>query len=294
MPNRADQEDLGVERRRLHAGIYLANYDTYADPAFILDVAQCAGRTGWDGIFLYDHVVLESYATIDSWTTLAAVAVSVPELTVGVLLAIPARRHIGVLAQQAATLHKLAGLRLVVGLGAGEDQDFEAFGASMDLRTRAAHVQLALDLLPQLWAGMPVSGTYGAAARPGDPPAASCELDRVRTGPPMARAPRIWLGGGHRNSSAMRRASQAEGIFPIRVPWDPERPLAPDQYSQLVAEAKRHRGSKPLETATTGMSAPGAMHSVAGAFEELDWWLELMTPEVRSPSDVLQRVGAGP
>lgn len=294
MADRVDQRDESAAARRLHAGVYLANYDTYADPAFILEVAQCAARTGWDGIFLYDHVVLESHPTIDSWTTLAAVAASAPELTVGVLLAIPARRHIGVLAQQAATLHKLAGERLVIGLGSGEDQDFQAFGASIDLKTRAAYVQLALDILPQLWAGKTVSGSYRASAHPDDPAIAVCDLDRVRTGPPLARAPRIWLGGSHRNAAAMRRAAQADGIFPIYVPWDPQRPLAPAEFARLVAQAKRHRDSKPLETATTGISPTGAMRSVADAFEELDWWLELMTPELRTRSDVLQRVSAGP
>ena len=294
MADRVGQQAEPAAARRLHVGVYLANYDTYADPAFILEVAQCAATTGWDGIFLYDHVVLESYPTIDSWTTLAAVAASVPALTIGVLLAIPARRHLGVLAQQAATLHKIAGERLVIGLGTGEDQDFEAFGASIDLKTRAAYVQLALELLPQLWAGQTVSGSYRASAHPDDPATASCQLDGVRTGPPLARSPRVWLGGSHRNDAAMRRASQADGIFPIYVPWDPQRPLAPAEFARLVAVAKKHRGSRPLETATTGISPAGAMRRAAGAFDELDWWLELMTPELRSRAAVLERVSAGP
>jgi alkanesulfonate monooxygenase SsuD/methylene tetrahydromethanopterin reductase-like flavin-dependent oxidoreductase (luciferase family) len=276
----------------VRAGIYLANYDTYADPAFVLDVAEQGARAGWEGIFLYDHVVLEEFATLDAWTTLAAVAAVVPDVTIGVLIAVPGRRHIGVLAQQSATLQMISGGRLIVGLGSGEDQDYEAFGQSPDLRTRAAYVELALEVLPQLWSGSTLSGTYAASADGGR--SAALRLNNVRTGPPLARLPRIWLGGGHRNKAAMRRAAGADGIFPIHVPWDPDTPLSPSEFDGLVAEAAKHRGSKPLETATTGMSEPRAVDSVTRRFVGLDWWLELMTPEVRSPADVLERVTAGP
>jgi alkanesulfonate monooxygenase SsuD/methylene tetrahydromethanopterin reductase-like flavin-dependent oxidoreductase (luciferase family) len=279
--------------RSAHAGIYLANYGTYADPAFVLEVAERGAEVGWEGIFLYDHVVLEEFPTLDPWTTLAAVAGVVREVTFGVLIAVPARRHMGVLAQQSATLQRISGERLIVGLGSGEDQDYEAFGQSVDLRTRAAYVEVALEVLPELWSGNTLSGTY-AAAVDGECSAAAVRLNHVRTGPLLARSPRIWLGSGHRNMAAMRRASGADGIFPIHMPWDPATPLSPSEFEELVAEATRHRGSKPLETATTGMSEPRGMHNAARHFVGLDWWLELMTPEVRSPSEVLDRVKAGP
>jgi alkanesulfonate monooxygenase SsuD/methylene tetrahydromethanopterin reductase-like flavin-dependent oxidoreductase (luciferase family) len=275
------------------AGIYLANYDTYADPLFVHDVAEQAAGAGWEGIFLYDHVVLGEFATLDPWTTLAAVAARVPDLTIGVLTAVPGRRHLGVLAQQSATLQRISRGRLIVGLGAGEDQDYEAFGDSTDMRTRAAYVELALDVLPQLWRGDTLSGRYAASVHP-DGPEASVWLDSVRTGPALDCLPRIWLGGGHRNMAVMRRAAKADGIFPIHVPWDPETPLAPDEFAPLVAEARKYRDDRPLETATTGMSNAGAMSGAAIRFGKLDWWLELMTPEVRSPDEVLDRVSAGP
>jgi alkanesulfonate monooxygenase SsuD/methylene tetrahydromethanopterin reductase-like flavin-dependent oxidoreductase (luciferase family) len=280
--------------RRPRAGIYLANYDSYADPGFVVDVARRGEEAGWDGVFLYDHVVLEEHPTIDAWTTLAAVAASVPRITIGVLIAVPGRRHIGVLAQQAATLHRLSGGRLIVGLGLGEDQDYDAFADAKDLSTRAAFVELALDVLPQLWTGDTVSGTYRASAHPGGEARASCQLDRVRTGPKLRDTPRIWLGSGDGNRAAPRRAAKADGVFPIHLPWDPERPVSPDEFARFVSAVGQSRGDKPLETATTGMSKPRAMRSVAGSFDRLDWWLELMTPEVRSPSDVLERVIAGP
>jgi alkanesulfonate monooxygenase SsuD/methylene tetrahydromethanopterin reductase-like flavin-dependent oxidoreductase (luciferase family) len=276
------------------AGIYLANYDTYADPTFIRDVARHGADAGWDGIFLYDHVVLGEFPTIDPWTTLAAVAALVPDVTIGVLVAVPGRRHIGVLAQQAATLQRISSKQLIVGLGSGEDQDYEAFGECTDWRTRAAHVELALDVLPELWAGNTLSGTYSASTRRDRTATASVQLERVRTGPRLDRPPRIWLGSGHLNTAAMRRAARADGIFPIHMPWDPDRPLMPNELDRLVAEAKKHRGGSSLETATTGMSRARGLNDAARAFDNLDWWLELMTPEVRSPTDVIDRVKAGP
>ena len=95
-------------------------------------LAQHAAATGWDGIWLADHFLPEEQALIpvhECWITMAALARDVPRVRLGTLVAGNTYRHPAVLANMVATLDNLAEGRVVLGLGAGWQQnEHEAYG----------------------------------------------------------------------------------------------------------------------------------------------------------------------
>ena len=95
-------------------------------------LAQHAEATGWDGIWLADHFLPEEDALIpvhESWITMAALARDVPRVRLGTLVAGNTYRHPAVLANMASTLDNLADGRVVLGLGAGWQQnEHDAYG----------------------------------------------------------------------------------------------------------------------------------------------------------------------
>ncbi|HCD27093.1 MAG TPA: LLM class F420-dependent oxidoreductase [Gammaproteobacteria bacterium] len=95
-------------------------------------LAQHAEATGWDGIWLADHFLPDEDELIpvhESWITMAALARDVPRVRLGTLVAGNTYRHPAVLANMVATLDNLADGRVVLGLGAGWQQnEHEAYG----------------------------------------------------------------------------------------------------------------------------------------------------------------------
>ena len=87
--------------------------------ADVLEIARHAESTGWDGIYCADHFMPDGANTRvpwpECWTTLAALAVSVPRLRLGPLVSGNTYRHPAVLAKMAATLDQLCGGRFVLG-----------------------------------------------------------------------------------------------------------------------------------------------------------------------------------
>ena len=42
-------------------GVYVPNFGEYADPERLLSLARATEESGWDGFFLYDHLVDDAY-----------------------------------------------------------------------------------------------------------------------------------------------------------------------------------------------------------------------------------------
>jgi alkanesulfonate monooxygenase SsuD/methylene tetrahydromethanopterin reductase-like flavin-dependent oxidoreductase (luciferase family) len=88
--------------------------------------AVAAEAAGFDGVWLYDHLAGSVHGesrVLESWTTLTAIAASVPRLTIGPLVLNVANRDPGTLGVMAATLQEVSGGRLLLGLGAGGGRD---------------------------------------------------------------------------------------------------------------------------------------------------------------------------
>jgi len=102
----------------------------------ILAGASHAAATGWDGVWFADHFM--PYTADDtgpmheSWTVVAALAASVPDVRIGPLVSGNTYRHPAVLAKMATTVDHISGGRCVLGLGAGwQENEHTAYGIEL-------------------------------------------------------------------------------------------------------------------------------------------------------------------
>lgn len=127
------------------------------DPwAETLVIARHAEATGWDGVYYADHFMPNAADTSapvgECWTTLAALAAAVPRVRIGPLVTGNTYRHPAVLAKMAATVDIISGGRLVLGLGAGWQEnehraygiEFPTLGGRMNRLEEACHVITSL------------------------------------------------------------------------------------------------------------------------------------------------------
>jgi alkanesulfonate monooxygenase SsuD/methylene tetrahydromethanopterin reductase-like flavin-dependent oxidoreductase (luciferase family) len=135
--------------RAVRFGVYLPAFGPFGDPAVLADLAVRAEASGWDGVFLWDHLVRADMPIADTWTCLAAMAYATQTLRLGPMVTPLARRRPWVVARQAATVSALSGGRLILGTGLGSDEsgDFSRFGEPADQRARAARYDEGLALV---------------------------------------------------------------------------------------------------------------------------------------------------
>jgi alkanesulfonate monooxygenase SsuD/methylene tetrahydromethanopterin reductase-like flavin-dependent oxidoreductase (luciferase family) len=132
--------------------------------------AIAAEGDGFDGVWLYDHLagsVHRQDRVLESWTTLTAIAATVPRLAIGPMVLNVANREAGTLGVMAATLQEISGGRLLLGLGAGggletpyaaEQQAFGRVVAADAVRRQA--VEATVSALRSVWSGT-VAGVGG-------------------------------------------------------------------------------------------------------------------------------------
>jgi alkanesulfonate monooxygenase SsuD/methylene tetrahydromethanopterin reductase-like flavin-dependent oxidoreductase (luciferase family) len=140
--------------------------------------AATAESEGFDGVWLYDHLagsVHRQDRVLESWTTLTAIAATVPRLAIGPMVLNVANRDAGTLGVMAATLQEISGGRLLLGVGAGggretpyaaEQQAFGRVVAGDPVRRQA--VEETVSTLRAVWSGT-VAGV-GGFLRPDPPP----------------------------------------------------------------------------------------------------------------------------
>jgi alkanesulfonate monooxygenase SsuD/methylene tetrahydromethanopterin reductase-like flavin-dependent oxidoreductase (luciferase family) len=192
--------------------LYVAPFSELADPLAMVEVAVAAERSGWDGVFLWDHIWRppdRTAAVGDAWITLAAIATETSRLRIGPMVVPLARRRPQKVARESVALDHLAEGRLTlgVGLGVNTDGELERFGEVTDDKERGNVLDEAIELLCELWSGDEVrhSGRYFRA-------------DGVRFLPRPIQSPRIPLWGAARGGSGsapLRRAARLDGFFPV-------------------------------------------------------------------------------
>ena len=144
----------------LEIGFCLSTFGTrYIE---LREAAQQIESLGYDSIHVWDHYVAwpdAQESVLEAWTTLAGLAEVTQRLRLGPLVANNLNRHPGRLAKVAATLHELSGGRcdLAIGSGSGREEQ-ESFGIKVgDRAERIARFEEALQIIPELWKGKPVT-----------------------------------------------------------------------------------------------------------------------------------------
>ena len=93
----------------------------------ILEVARHAELSGWDRVYVADHFMSNDDEAagpmLECWAVVTALAAAVPRVGIGTLVCGNTYRHPAVLANQAATADVVSGGRIILGLGAGWQQN---------------------------------------------------------------------------------------------------------------------------------------------------------------------------
>ncbi|MCH2625338.1 MAG: TIGR03560 family F420-dependent LLM class oxidoreductase [Acidimicrobiales bacterium] len=171
-----------------------------------LEGCRHAEATGWDGIWYADHF-MPNEENIDqpiheAWSVLAAIAVSVPRVRIGPLVAGNTYRSPALTAKIATTIDHISGGRVVLGIGAGwQENEHEKYGFEFStLKGRLDRLDEAVEIITSLLANerTEYQGThYALTQAPLDPK------------PVQSKLP-LLIGGGGRKRTLRTAAKFAD------------------------------------------------------------------------------------
>ncbi|MFC0082651.1 LLM class F420-dependent oxidoreductase [Aciditerrimonas ferrireducens] len=163
----------------------------------LLACAQDAEELGYQGVWVADHFMPAggdlARPTLECWAVLAGLAVAVPRVRLGSLVCSVTYRHPAVLANQAASVDQLSGGRLVLGIGAGwQENEHRAYGIDFpDAQERLERLEEACQVL-RLLLDQPRADFHGRHYRLVDAPS--------EPKPRQAHLPLLVGGGGERRT----------------------------------------------------------------------------------------------
>jgi alkanesulfonate monooxygenase SsuD/methylene tetrahydromethanopterin reductase-like flavin-dependent oxidoreductase (luciferase family) len=275
-------------------GIFLPPFAEYAEPQRLVALARSAEDAGWDGVFLWDHVLAGSnLAVADSFVMASAIAQATERVRLGMLVTPLARRRPWVFARQSATLDQLSGGRLIVGVGLGHDSrgELSSFsGEVLDPVERALVLDESLEAIVRFWSGEPVEyegeqvKVHSAAFVPR----------------PVQEPLPVWVACRWPHRRPLARAARYQGCFPIfdsggsEIPGLPE----PEQVTAVRVALADKGAPAGIDIVCRGESGSCPPGELASRFAELEgqgmtWWLESFAP-AHPPAEVERVVAAGP
>ena len=271
-------------------GFVVPNFDDYADPRLLADLAREAEAAGWDGFFLWDHLVWPGARLVtDAWTALALIAAETSVVRFGPIVTPIPRRRPWKLARETVALDRLSGGRLVLGVGLGGfREEFDDIGEEPDPKVRAQQLDEGLEVLVGLWSGRPFSHR-GRHFR----------IEEARFEPTPVQSPRIpiWVAATWPRPAPIRRAARWDGVVPVRERLAPMTPA--DVRGIVEAIRAERRVDDPFEVviggATSGRDAARDAE-VVGAFAAagVTWWNEGRLPWRSTLEEVRERIRLGP
>lgn len=229
------------------------------DGAFAAGFARAAEEFGFESIWLVEHVVMAvDYVSVypyapsgrspfaadvaqpDPLVWLGYVAAATRRIRLATSVIILPQRNPLLLAKEAASLDRLSGGRLELGIGVGwVREEAEALGTDFDTRGRRADEYVAA--MRTLWRE-PVASFRGAYVN----------FNRVVCEPKPVQAGGVPIVvGGHSEAAARRAGRLGDGFFPLVA--DPAQLAALREIVRTTAEA---HGRDPQRIALTGMGAP--------------------------------------
>jgi probable F420-dependent oxidoreductase len=183
------------------------------DAGPVEEVARAAEDAGFDAIGFTEHPVPGArwldrggHQTLDPLVALAYAGAATSRLQLLTYLVVAPYRNPFLLAKAAATVDRLSGGRLILGMGTGyQKSEFSALGVDMEERNEL--FDEALDVLPLHWSGEPFSyeGRHFSAR------------DVIARPLPAQDPIPVWIGGN--SKLARRRAGErAQGWMPLLGP----------------------------------------------------------------------------
>ena len=280
----------------MNFGIDVPNHGDYSDPGLLVELACEAEAAGWDGFFIWDHLVRwndRRIPVVDPWIALAAIAVKTEHIRLGPMVTPLARRRPWKVARETVTLDRLSGGRLILGIGLGSrsSAEFKAFGDEGDPKARGAMLDEALEVLAGLWGGEAFS--YRGKHY-------QIEETQFRPGPVQSPRIPIWVAGTWPNKRPFRRAARWDGAFPLGVGQSHVGMMTPGEIKAVIAYVLEQRtDDAPFDIVHSGITPGESMDQDAEivapyAALEVTWWLENINPERSSLHTMRHRIRFGP
>jgi alkanesulfonate monooxygenase SsuD/methylene tetrahydromethanopterin reductase-like flavin-dependent oxidoreductase (luciferase family) len=282
----------------MRSSVNIPNFGDFADARVVAKVAVAAEEAGWDGLFVWDHVVHDKAARRgqpfgDPWLLLTAAALATSRLRLGTLVTPVARRRPEQLARQVATLDAISGGRVIFGTGLGGpiDDEYGSFGEPTDPAVLAERLDEGLDLLRRYWAGERV-----------DHDGPHFQVHDVTLLPATVQRPHppVWVGGFWPARRPVRRAARWDGVVPLFESARHGHVPPVGEVRELVEYVHRHRtGSGPFEIVLGGATDPASAVDVLAPLAEAGatWWDERQlqtSDDLHRLTPVLRRIEAGP
>lgn len=262
----------------MHVGIGLP----IGDPATLLTWARRADAGPFSTLGLLDRLV---YDNPEPLVALAVLAGATSRIRVQTEVLLAPLRDTALLAKQAATLDRMTGGRLVLGLGiGGRDDDHRATGTDKRVRGRRLDEQMAV--MRRLWSGEPYGDDVGpvgpAPARPGGPevlfggfrPAAIERVARWGDGFLAAAAP-SWAGGLFDTARRFWKEYDREGA--PRIVAQVNVALGPDH---VVDDARTRMHAYYTFTGTADRMVDGLLTTRTGIRDAIKAFADLGADEV--------------
>lgn len=247
------------------------------EPGPLVELGVAAEANGWDGVFLWHHVVGTPDFAVpmsDAWVVLGAIAVRTERIRLGTTITALPRHQPQEVARQAVTLDRLSGGRMVLGVGLGEPpSEYTALGRSPDRRLLAGMLDEGLEVLTGLWSGERFSHSGEHYA-----------FDDVQFLPTPLQQPRVpvWVSAMTRNERTLGRAARWDGVLLGAM-------TAEGGMEVLPPEAVAEVAARPDAPADIVVAAPAgtdpALYADAGAtWVLLTGWLDQLRELAAAPA----------
>src|ERR687897_1426648 len=270
----------------MRSGLFVPVFDELADPTMVARLSAEAEDVGWDGVFVWDHVRWREPVVdvADPWITLAAIATATERIRFGPMVTPLARRRPVKAARETATLDRLSGGRLTLGVGLGNDRfasEYSITGEELDDRRRASMLDESLEILAAAWSGEPVHhrGEHYT-------------VDGMRFLPRPVQRPGlpVWVAGYYGKPKPVRRAARYQGFFPLGLDH-------PEQLAEIVADLaarRREAGRDPTEPYDVVIALPPSDDPAPYAATGATWWLVEFPWDAVSVDEVRSVIRDGP
>ncbi len=263
----------------MRMGVNVPTFGRFADVRTLVELATLAESTGWDGFFLWDHIIWPySHDLVDATVALSAIAVATERIRIGPMVTPMSRRRPAKVARESVTLDRLSGGRLIWGVGAGDfAEEFDDLGDCADAVTRAARLDEALSVLVGLWSGR----TFNFEGE-------HFHVRETRFLPKAISTPRIpiWVGGMWPRSKPLARARKWDGFVPQRADGTD---LKPDDVASIAGQLPL-AANPAFDLVVAGVRGDATEYADAGA----TWWVDAPKPWEDSVDKLRKRIEAGP
>jgi len=209
----------------------------------------------------------------DPWITMAGIATATERIRLGPMVTPLARRRPAKVARETATLDRLSGGRLTLGVGLGSDRlgsDFSITGEELDERRRAWMLDESLEILTAAWSGEPV---YHRGEH------YTVEGMRFLPRPVQRPGVPVWVAGSYGRPRPLRRAARYQGFVPVTS----STPTSSPRWSPTSQRsAERLAQPRPSPTTSSPRFRSGTTQSPTAPPVRLGGWPSLRLTPFRS------------